>query len=153
LRSDPEPHSFDDTPILRRRLVAVLPFASVDGGTPLRLLGEDIADTLREQLARSPQLSTILISSAFLERAPEHALELVCRQLRVGYLVTGRCYPCGAGASLYVELTDTRDWKIHWARFFRGNAHELLAPASPAMASLQSCLATAAAHCAMPAPH
>jgi TolB-like protein len=124
---------------LRRPLVAVMPFAPAGDDAALRLLGSELAEHLRVRLAREPALSAILLSSAFIERAPEHALELICRQLRIGHLVTGKCYrqPLGR-ASLYVELTDTRDWHVRWARVFRGTARAMLQPESSELVALQA---------------
>jgi TolB-like protein len=116
-----------------RPLVAVLPFAGQGRHPKLRLLGADIADLLRERLAQDPQVQAILINTDFLAQAPPHALELVCRELEVGALITGRVHGPVRAPSLYVELADTREWRIHWARFFRGNAQALLAPGSPEM--------------------
>jgi TolB-like protein len=122
---------------LRPSLVAVLPFTPAGDDAGLRLLGGEIADLLRERLAHDPAVQAILISSDFLAKAPPHALELICRELRIRYLVSGRCHG-GAGGppSLYVELTDTREWCVHWAQFFRGTAHALLAPGSHAMEAM-----------------
>lgn len=129
----PSQHAFppigldDLAPPGRRPQVAVLPFSNTEADASLRLLGSQAGDLLRNSLARIPEVGAILISSEFLSRAPEHALELICRQLRVGYLVSGRCYRLGAGTALYVELADTRHWHILWADFFfRRHAHELL---------------------------
>lgn len=124
---------------LRRPLVAVLPFAPAGNDSALRLLGSELAVQLRERLAQEPALRAILISSEFIERAPEHALELICRQLRIGHLVTGKCYRHPNGrASLYVELTDTRDWHVRWAQVCRGTAHDMLLPESKDLASLRA---------------
>jgi TolB-like protein len=128
----------DLLPPLRRPLVAVLPFGPAGDDAALRLLGSELADLLRERLARMPALGAILISSEFLERAPEHALELVCRRLRVGHLVWGKCYPHRDGPSLYLELADTRDWNVHWAGFYRSQALQLLAPDCAAWGPLQA---------------
>jgi TolB-like protein len=134
----------DITPaLLRRPLVAVLPFGSVDGDASLALLGSELAEMVRERLAGVPELRAILISSAFLERAPEHALDLICRQLHVGRLVTGRCHRAATGASLFVEVSETREGKVLWASFLRGTAHELLAPDSAQMERLHVGLAQA----------
>jgi TolB-like protein len=124
--------------MLRRRpLVAVLPFTPGSDDAGLRLLGNDIADLLRERLAQDAALQAILISSDFLSKAPPHAVELICRELRIGYLVSGHCHGGGdARASLYVELTDTRDWHVRWARFFRGTAHTLLSETGAEMSQL-----------------
>lgn len=130
---------------LRRPLVAVLPFGAAGGDDALRLLGSELAHAVREGLARSPAFGAILVSSQFLERAPEHAVELVCRQLRVGHLVTGHCHRSEQGASLYLELTETRQWHVRWAGFIRDEALALLAEESPAMASLQDTLQAALA--------
>jgi TolB-like protein len=115
--------------------VAVLPFTPGTDDDTLRMLGNDIADLLRERLAQDPTLQAILISSDFLAKAPPHAVELICRELRIGYLVSGQCHG-GPRASLYVELTDTRDWHIRWARFFRGTAHTLLSEPGGEMGQL-----------------
>jgi len=122
----------------RRPLVAVLPFTPGAGAddASLRLLGNDIADLLRERLAQDPALQAILISSDFLAKAPPHAVELICRELGIGHLVSGQCHGTGERPSLYVELTDTRDWHIRWARFFRGSAHALLAEDGAEMGQL-----------------
>ncbi|MEJ8840197.1 hypothetical protein [Ramlibacter sp. AN1133] len=120
----------------RRPLVAVLPFTpGGDEDASLRLLGNDIADLLRERLGQDAALQAILISSDFLAKAPPHAVELICRELGIGFLISGQCH-AGPRASVYVELTDTRDWHIRWARFFRGTAHTLLAEDGAEMGQL-----------------
>ena len=116
--------------------MAVLPFTAGTEDDSLRLLGNDIADLLRERLAQDAALQAILISSDFLSKAPPHAVELICRELRIGYLISGQCHGAGNRASLYVELTDTRDWHIRWAHLFRGTAHTLLAESGGEMAKL-----------------
>jgi TolB-like protein len=124
-------------PPRHRPLVAVLPFSPPvePSETPITL-GNEVADLLRERLGQVPELHAILISSEFLSKAPPHALELVCRELRVGFLVSGRCHGPESAPSLYVELTDTRDWHVRWAQFYRGNARRLLVPGSQEMADL-----------------
>jgi TolB-like protein len=124
----------------RRPLVAVLPFSPATDAAGLRLLGGEIADLLRERLAQDPALQAILISSDFLAKAPSHALELICRELGIGFLVSGKCHGTGGQPSLYVELTDTRDWHIRWAHFFRGTARTLLAADGEAMQQLVAAL-------------
>ena len=119
-----------------RPLVAVLPFTPCGGDASLPLLCSELAERLRERLARDPVLQAILISSDFLAKAPPHALELICRELRVGHLLTGKCHGTGTEPSLYVELTDTRDWHIRWADFYAEGARALLAEDSEAMATL-----------------
>jgi TolB-like protein len=124
---------------LRRPLVAVLPFAPAGEDAALRLLGSGLAQQLRLGLAQAPAISAILINSEFLERAPEYALELICRQLHIGHLVSGRCSRDARGnCSLYVELTDTRDWNVHWAQVFRGTAGAMMLPESTELAQLQA---------------
>ena len=124
---------------LRRPLVAVMPFAPAGDDQALRLLGSGLAQHLRSGLAQAPAINAILISSEFIERAPEHALELICRQLHIGHLVTGKCSRDPHGhCSLYVELTDTRDWNVHWAQVFRGTADAMMLPGSTELARLQA---------------
>lgn len=130
----------DDAPIGRRPLVAVLPFATLGGDASLQGLGAEIADLLRERLESDPALQAILISSEFLSKAPPHAIELICRELRVGYLITGKCHAVGGNPSLYVEVTDTRDWHIRWANFYGGRARALLADEDGAMGELAASL-------------
>ncbi len=133
--------SAPDAVVLRRRpLVAVLPFTPAGDEAALRLLGGDIADLLRDRLAHDPAVQAILISSDFLAKAPPHAVELICRELGIGFLVSGHCHDTAPEASLYVELTDTRDWHIRWAHFFRGNARSLLAPGGEEMVRLVAAL-------------
>ena len=119
-----------------RPLVAVLPFGSNGHDAGLRILGEEIADLLRERLAADPAMQAILISSDFLAKAPPHALELICRELRIGHLISGKCHGTGSEPSLYVELTDTREWHIRWANFYRGGARSLLADEGDALDSM-----------------
>lgn len=114
-------------PSPRRPLVAVLPFVPAADDAALRLLAGEIADLLRERLTQDPALQAILISSDFLAKAPPHAVELICRELRIGFLVSGKCHGTGEHPSVYIELTDTRDWHVRWAEFFRGTARSLLA--------------------------
>lgn len=130
----------DTVAAIRRPLVAVLPFQAAGDDAALRLLGGEIADVLRERLESDPALQAILISSDFLAKAPPHAVELICRELHVGYLVTGKCHGTAREPSVYVELTDTRDWHIHWAQFYREQARTLLAEDSEAMAGLVAAL-------------
>lgn len=122
---------------LRRPLVAVMPFAPAGEDAALRLLGSGLAQQLRAGLAQAPAINAILINSEFIERAPDHALELICRQLRIGHLVTGRCSRDAFGhCSLYVELSDTRDWAVRWAQVFRGTAGAMMLPESSELAGL-----------------
>ena len=114
--------------------MAILPFTANGDDASLRLLGNELADRLREHLARDPDLQPILISSDFLAKAPPHALELICRELRVGHLICGKCHGTGEQPSVYMELTDTRDWHIRWADFYGGGASALLAEDGEAMA-------------------
>ena len=124
------------TPLVGRPLVALLPFIPCGRDPALRLLGNDIADRLRERLAADPTIGAILISSEFLSNAPPHAMELMCRELRVGHLISGKCHATGAESSLYVELTDTRDWHVRWAEFYRFGAASMLAEDGKAVAAL-----------------
>lgn len=117
-----------------------MPFQGGGEDPALRLLGGEIADLLRERLERDPLVQAILISSDFLAKAPPHAVELVCRELRVGYLITGKCHQGAQEPSLYIELTDTRDWHIRWAHFYREGARALLADTGDAMTDLVSML-------------
>lgn len=126
------------TPAAGRPLVAVLPFTPHGADPGLRLLGNELADRLRERLAADPATQAILISSDFLAKAPPHALELICRELRVGLLISGKCHGTGDEPSLYVELTDTHDWHIRWANFYRREARSLLAEDGAAMNALVS---------------
>jgi TolB-like protein len=135
-----------------RPLVAVLPFAPHGADPRLRLMGEEIADLLRERLQRDPAMQAILISSDFLAKAPPHALELICRELRVGHLISGKCHQTGDEPSLYVELTDTREWHIHWAHFYRCGARSLLAPGGEPMTTLVDILQRALVPHAQPRP-
>jgi TolB-like protein len=130
-----EPH-FRARPEGRRPLVAVLPFTPNGDDPALRLLGVEVADLLRERLAADPAMQAILISSDFLAKAPPHALELICRELRVGHLISGKCHGTASEPSLYVELTDTREWHVRWANFYRGEARSLVAPDGEGMAGL-----------------
>lgn len=134
-------------PILSRRrrpLVAVLPFTTQHHNDKLRLLGADVADALRRRLAVTPGVGSLLIRSEFLSRAPDHARELICRQLRVGHLVSGRCYEILPGiTSLYIELADTRSWHVTWADFIKGNARDLLDIRCDAMTRVVESLRTA----------
>ncbi|QJW83611.1 hypothetical protein HK414_04530 [Ramlibacter terrae] len=133
-------------PRRRRPLVAVLPFAGGQDDDSLRMLGTEAADLLRDLLAATPDIGSILISSDFLSRAPDHAPELICRQLRVGYLISGTCYRFGNATSVYVELADTRSWHVVWADFLKGNARELLDPAGKTMAGVLEGLRHALRH-------
>lgn len=119
-----------------RPLVAVLPFSSPPEHPEFRALSGELADLLRIRLAEDPALQAILISSDFLAKAPPHALELACRQLGVGYVISGRCHGGGRHPCVYLEMADTRDWAIHWAHFYRGDARSLLPDDSPDMADL-----------------
>jgi TolB-like protein len=118
-----------------RPLVAVLPFTH-SGDPSLRLLGQEIADALRERLESDPALQAILISSDFLAKAPPHAVDLVCRELSIGYVISGKCHGDKDSPSLYVELADTHWWGVHWAQFHRRDARSLLAPGSAGMKSM-----------------
>lgn len=120
-------------PLPTRPLVAVMPFTPNGTDPSLRMMGEELADRLRERLAGDPAVQAILISSEFLCKAPPHALELICRELRVGHLISGKCHGTGDRPSLYIELTETREWHIRWAEFYVGGARTLLDPEGSAM--------------------
>jgi TolB-like protein len=135
----------DLRPLLGRPLVALLPFVPCGRGEALRLLGDDIADRLRERLAADPAMGAILISSDFLSNAPPHAVELICRELRVGHLISGKCHATGSEPSLYVELTDTHDWHVRWSEFYRFGARSMLAEDGEAISGMVQHLRTALA--------
>lgn len=130
----------------RRPLVAVLPFSTRSEDPAMRLLADEIGDALRRRLELDPALQSILISSDFLDQAPPHALELVCRELRVGHVLSGKCHGPAAAPSVYVELTDTRDWHVRWARVYREQARDLLADAGDAPADLLAALRRLVTH-------
>lgn len=145
MKSTQEPildRTTDLLPPTLRPLVAVMPFVPTADDPALAMLGAEIADVLRERLARDPAMQAILISSEFIAKAPPHALELICRELRVGHLISGKCHGSGEHPSLYVELTDTREWHIRWANFYRGEARRLLAPDDESMEALVTALRT-----------
>lgn len=135
------PFLLDAIPSPTRPLVAVLPFEGVGNDPALKQLGGEIADLLRERLARDPAVQAILVSSEFLSKAPPHAVELICRELRVGYLITGKCHRGLVQPSVYVELTDTRDWHIHWAQFYREAGLRLVTDEGSTMTDLAAVLA------------
>jgi TolB-like protein len=116
--------------------VALLPFVPCGGDPGLRALGNDIAERLRDRLAADPAIGAILVSSEFLSKAPPHAVELICRELRVGHLISGKCHATGSEPSLYVELTDTRDWHVRWAEFYGFGAGSMLADDGEAVGAL-----------------
>ncbi|MDB5897643.1 MAG: hypothetical protein JWP41_1245 [Ramlibacter sp.] len=122
-----------------RPLVAVLPFKHA-GAPSLRLVGQDIADLLRERLQQDPALQAILISSDYLAKAPPHAVDLVCRELRIGHVISGQCHGHGDKPSLYVELADTHGWNVRWAHFHHAGARSLLAPDSEEMTAMIAAL-------------
>ena len=132
--------ALDVVTAIRRPLVAVLPFQAARDDPALRLLGSELADMLRERLERDPALQAILISSDFLAKAPPHAIELVCRELGVGHIISGKCHGSSASPSLYLEVTDTRDWHIRWAQFYREDARALLADDEETMGELVATL-------------
>ena len=119
-----------------RPLVALLPFVPCGRDPALRRLGNKVAGRLRERLAADPALGAILISSELLAAAPVHAMELMCRELRVGHLISGKCHATGSEPSLYVELTDTHDWHVRWAEFYRLGARSMLAEDGEALSGL-----------------
>jgi TolB-like protein len=135
-------------PIRPRRglpLVAVMPFSAHGADPGLAPMGLAIANTLREGLMRLPRMEALLVESETLANAPPHAVELICRELRVGHLIGGKCHGTGKEPSLYVEVADTRGWHIHWAHFYRGGARAMLEPDSAPMATLVDILQRALA--------
>ena len=117
-------------------MLAVLPFTITGNGPGLQQLGKDLTERLRESLAADPAMRSILVSSDVLAQAPPHALELICRELRVGHLVLGKCHGTGDEPSVYVELTDTRQWHVCWAEFYRGAARMLAAGDGPSLGAI-----------------
>lgn len=117
-------------------MLAVLPFTISGSGPGLQQLGEQLTERLRESLAADPAMRSILVSSDVLAKAPPHALELICRELRVGHLILGKCHGTGDEPSVYVELTDTRQWHVCWAEFYRGAARTLAAGDGPSLSAI-----------------
>jgi TolB-like protein len=126
-------------------LVAVMPFSAHGADPGLVPMGLAITNTLKEGLLRSPRMESILVESETLANAPPHAVELVCRELRVGHLIAGKCHGTGTEPSLYIEVADTRGWHIQWAHFYRGGARAMLEPDSQPMATLVDILQRALA--------
>jgi TolB-like protein len=121
-----------------RPMVAVLPFTHARPS--LRLLGQEIADALREGLESDPALQAILISSDFLSRAPAHSVDQLCRELRIGHVISGKCHGNPKRPSLYIEVADTVGWNVEWARFHRADVLNLLVPDSREMLQLIAAL-------------
>jgi TolB-like protein len=117
-------------------MLAVLPFATAGSYPGLQQLGEEVTERVREGVAADPALQGLLVRSELLAKAPPHALELICRELRLGHLVTGKCHATGDEPSVFVELTDTRDWHVCWAEFYRGAARTLAAGDGPSLSAL-----------------
>lgn len=117
-------------------MLAVLPFTTSGSGPGLEQLGQELTERLRESVAADPAMRPILVSSHLIDQAPPHALELICRELRVGHLILGKCHGTGDEPSVYVELTDTRQWHVCWAEFYRGAARTLAAGDGPALSAI-----------------
>jgi TolB-like protein len=133
---DSAPHTLQaarDLAATARPLLAVLPFTASSADDALRLLASEVAERLRERLAQDQAVRAILVSSEVFAGAPPQALDGICRELGVGHLIGGKCHGTGTQPSIYVELTDTRDWHIRWADFYGGGATALLAEDGEAM--------------------
>jgi TolB-like protein len=136
----PRPGAYEATlhilPLPVRPLLALRPFVASGPDPALRQLARDISARLRTGLEADPRLGPNLIHSELLSRALPHALDVLCHDLAVGHLISGKCHPTGDEPSLYVELTDMRDSHVRWAEFYRLGARSMLAEDGEALSGL-----------------
>lgn len=99
--------------------IAVLPFANRSGQPELDYLGDALAESLINTLARIDGLRVTPRGSAFRYRGREDELAVVRRELNVRAALTGRVRVSGDAINLQVELVDlVKDAQL-WGRQFQ----------------------------------
>lgn len=107
--------------------IAVLPFANRSAQTELDYLGDALAESLINALARIDGLRVTPRGSAFRYRGREDDLAALRRELNVRAALTGRVRVSGDTVNLQVELVDlVKDAQL-WGRQFQSSLDGLFA--------------------------
>ena len=116
----------DDQTRLRSTL-AVIPFALRGGGREFLAVGEIIADEVIAALSQAPELRVVSRLSTTAFRGRKLRLDDVRGYLGATYVLSGGYRVSGEALIVNVELADTRNSEVMWAKSFRGRVSGLLA--------------------------
>ena len=119
----PEP---DDQMRLHPTL-AVVPLALRGGGRELLPIGEIIADEIIAALSQAPELRVVSRLSTTAFRGRKLKLEDVRAHLGATYVLSGGYRAADDAIIVNVELADTRNSEVMWAKSFRARVSGLLA--------------------------
>ena len=127
--------AYDDRLRLRPTL-AVIPFALRGGGREFLPVGEIIADEVIAALSQAPELRVVSRLSTTAFRGRKLQLDDVRAYLGATYVLSGGYRVSDDTLIVNVELADTRNSEVMWAKGFRSRVDGLLAQDDELVSSL-----------------
>ena len=125
-----------ESQIKLRPTLAVIPFAFRGGGREFLAVGEMIADEVIAAMSQAPELRVVSRLSTTAFRGRKLHLDAVRTYLGATYVLSGGYSVIGDALSVNVELADTRNNEVMWAKGFRTKASGLLAQDNELVSSL-----------------
>jgi len=107
--------------------LAVVPFAMRAGSRDLLAVGEIIADEVIAALSQAPELRVVSRLSTTAFRGRKLKLDDVRAHLGATYVLSGGYRAANDALVVNVELADTRNREVMWAKSFRARVSGLLA--------------------------
>jgi adenylate cyclase len=135
-------------PVLERQIelrqtLAIIPFASRGCAREFLAVGEIIADEVIAAISRAPELRVVSRLSTTAFRGRKLQLDDIRAYLGATYVLSGGYRVVGDALILNVELADTRNNEVMWAKGLRTNVRGLLAQDNELVGSLVAGLSDA----------
>ena len=115
----PEQFRTAQTPLPAARTLAVMPFAVSAGSEDLQYLGDGIAESLINWLARVPDVKVASRSASFRERGKGKRTKEIADALDVDGVLTGTLELSGDYIAVAATLVDVRDDSTIWGERFQ----------------------------------
>ena len=125
-----------DDQVRLRPTLAVIPFALRSGGREFLAVGEIIADEVIAALSQASELRVVSRLSTTAFRGRKLRLDDVRTYLGATYVLSGGYRVVGDALIVNVELADTRNNEVMWAKGFRAHVSGLLAQDDELVSSL-----------------
>jgi len=119
-----------------RPTLAVIPLAFRSGGREFLAVGEIIADEVIATMSQAPELRVVSRLSTTAFRGRKYELDDIRTYLGATYVLSGGYRVVGDALIVNVELADTRNNEVMWAKGFRTKVGELLAVDNELVGSL-----------------
>lgn len=124
----------------RRKMIAVLPFTTLDSKTSRDFLGDGISEELMGVLAKIPGVAVTSRASAFAFKGSSLGLHEIAGKLRVNYLLNGSVRREGEELRVRAELVDADSDVSMWSQTYKIPVQNLVAAQDEITESVASAL-------------